>query len=135
MFDVKGWISRHPICLFLPAIIIAGCTLLHVLLIISGVPLADEWRWMKDLLIPYVQGDIGFWSYLTGEYALFSHTHYLTLLFMLASYIWWDLDFALMAYAGTAALLAGWIMLVFYINKIQDRKGGKKNYEPVNNSV
>lgn len=126
MFDVKRW-NRNSICLFL-AVIIAGCTLLHVLLITTGVPLADEWRWMKDLLIPYIHGEISFWTYLTGEYALFSHTHYLTLLFMLASYLWWNLNFALMAYVGAAALLAGWLMLWLYMKRIQDRQGGEKNY-------
>lgn len=118
MFDVREWINRHPMCLFLPAIIIAGCTFIHIILVTTGVPLADEWRWMERLLIPYVNGEIGFWQYLTGEYALFSHTHYLTLLFILGSYYWGDLDYSLMTWAGLIGYVGTWVLLVFYLKPL-----------------
>lgn len=122
MFDVKGWINRHPICLLLPAIIIAGCTLIHIVLVTTGVPLADEWRWMQRLLIPYVNGEIGFWQYLTGEYALFSHTHYSTLLFMLGSYFWGGLDYSLMAWFGLVGYIGTWLLLIFYSRSLLREK-------------
>lgn len=122
MLDVKGWINRNPICLFLPALIIAGCTLIHIVLVTTGVPLADEWRWMQRLLIPYINGEIGFWQYLTGEYALFSHTHYSTLLFMLGSYFWSDLDYSLMAWFGLVGYVGTWLLLIFYIRSLLQEK-------------
>lgn len=118
MYKVGKWISEHPAVLLLPVLMIVGCTVTHIILVTTGVPLADEWRWMQRLLIPYVNGEIGFWQYLTGEYALFSHTHYLTLLFILGSYYLGNLDYALMAWFGLAGYLGAWLLLVAYVKKL-----------------
>lgn len=86
----------------------------YIVMVINPVPLSDEWRWMKDLLIPFEQGSINFWQYITGEYAFLSHSHYFTLLFILADYHWFGLDFSHMAYAGLVAYILTWCMLVWY---------------------
>lgn len=86
----------------------------YIVMVINPVPLSDEWRWMKDLLIPYEQGKISFWQYITGEYAFLSHSHYFTLLFIFADYHWLGLDFSHMAYAGLVAYILTWCMLVWY---------------------
>lgn len=115
MFDVREWANRYAFCLVIPVIVIAGLTLTHIILVTTGIPLADEWRWMQRLLIPYLNQDIGFWQYLTGEYALFSHTHYLTLLFILGSYWWGDLDYSLMTWFGLVGYYGTWLLLILYV--------------------
>lgn len=89
-------------------------TIGYILLVINPVPLSDEWHWMEALLIPYQQGDISFWQYITGEYSFLSHSHYFTLLFILIDYTWFGLDFSHMAYTGLVAYVMTWLMLVWY---------------------
>src|SRR5690606_8091610 len=113
---------RHPnvISPIIPALKIAlplgvvALTVIHILSIINEIPLSDEWRWMKDLLIPYHRGEISFWQYLTGEYAFLCHSLFFVLLFILADYHWMGLDFSLMAYFGLAAYLLTWCLLTWY---------------------
>lgn len=107
--------------IILPLAVLA-LAVMHIFMVVQDVPLADEWRWLKDLLIPYQQGDINFWQYVTGEYAFLSHSHYLALLFILADYQWLGLDFAYMAYVGLVAYLLTWGMLVWYFLSLHQFK-------------
>lgn len=99
---------------WLVLLVIVAITTHHIITVTNAVPLGDEWRWMRALLIPYKSGEIGFWEYITGEYAFLGHSHYLTLLSMLAIHDWFYMDFAYLAYMGIAAYLLCWLVLVRY---------------------
>ena len=38
----------------------------------------DQWRWMREVILPYREGKIGLFDALTYEFAVLSHTHILT---------------------------------------------------------
>ncbi len=108
---MKGWLS----CLiWILPLGLAALTLFQAIAVTNDVPLADEWRWMRDLLIPYQRGEIGFWQFITGEYAFLSHSHYFTLLSILGIHNWLNMDFAYLAYIGLVAYVLTWVMLVRY---------------------
>ena len=98
----------------IPPLVILGLTLGYILAVINPVPLSDEWRWMQALLIPFIESDINFWQYITGEYSFLGHSHYLTLLFIYTDYQIFGLDYTHMAYIGLIAYLLTWSLLVWY---------------------
>lgn len=85
----------------------AVATMMHALRVTSGIPLADEWRWFADLLIPYFKGEISFVRYLTGEYSLLSHTHFPALGLLYLTCARWSCSLAVFTYVGLAAMLIG----------------------------
>lgn len=87
-------------------------TLVYALQVVNGVPLGDEWRWFSELLLPYIDGEIGFWSYITGEYSFLGHTHFLTLFAFLSSYKFFSLELVYLAYLGLVFHLLGGAMLL-----------------------
>lgn len=87
-------------------------TVFYAIQVVNGVPLGDEWRWFRDLLLPYVDGEIGFWTYITGEYSFLGHTHFLTLLSILICYQHFSLDLVYLAYFGLVFYVFGGLMLM-----------------------
>lgn len=79
---------------------------------LNGIPLADEWRWMNHLLIPYLNGKISFLEYITGEYSFFGHTHFLTLAALLINYNTSSLNLIHLAHWGLIFYFAGWVILL-----------------------
>lgn len=102
-----------PRVLVLLAIAIAPLiTVFYALDVVNGVPLGDEWRWFRDLLLPYADGEIGFWSYISGEYSFLGHTHFLTLVAFLLSYQFFSLDLVYLAYFGLFFYVLGGLFLL-----------------------
>lgn len=97
-------------------------TIGYIVSVINSVPLGDEWRWMKNLLIPYEYGNINLWEYVTGEYAFLSHSHYFTLLFIYFDYQVFGLDYAHMSYFGLGMYIACWCLLAWYFLLLHDYK-------------
>ncbi|MFP5462766.1 MAG: hypothetical protein ACLGII_14565 [Gammaproteobacteria bacterium] len=95
----------------------------YALQVINGVPLADEWRWLRKLLIPHLRGEIGFGDYLTGEYAFLGHTHFLTLLAFYLDHRWTGLDLERLAQFGLVFYVAGYALLVMYLRAQAPRPG------------
>lgn len=77
-----------------------------------GIPLADEWRWIKDLLIPLLNDEIDWKKYLIGEYAFLSHSHYAALSFLWLDYHIFDLDLKYFAYFGIVFYVLGYLLLL-----------------------
>ncbi|MDP2178383.1 MAG: hypothetical protein U1E13_11595 [Methylophilaceae bacterium] len=97
-------------------------TVFYALDVMNGIPLGDEWRWIKNLLLPYVDGKIGFWNYLTGEYSFLGHTHFLTLMALLVNYQFFSLDLVYLAYFGLVFYVLGWLLLLMYLFRYQSDK-------------
>lgn len=82
-----------------------------------GIPLSDEWRWVKELLIPLVNDDISFKQYMLGEYSLLSHSHFLALFFLWLDYHLFDLDFNYFTYIGLIFYVSGYVLILGYIRQ------------------
>lgn len=110
----KLWLIATPF-LAINAVFILGVTF--------GIPLSDEWRWVKELLFPLQRGEIGLAQYLLGEYAFLSHSHYLALLFLWFDYAYLSLDFRYFSYLGLLFYLATYVALLMYCKRylFQDR--------------
>lgn len=88
-----------------------------VLGVTFGIPLGDEWRWLKELLIPLYQDEINTFDYLLGEYAFFSHSHYLALLFLWLDFIWFDLNFSYFSYIGLICYVLAYGAILLYAKR------------------
>ena len=107
--------NRPTIAGLLIATTIPVAALAYALQVLNGVPLADEWRWLRNLLIPHLRGEIGFGDYLAGEYAFLGHTHFLTLLALYLDHRWAGLDLERLAQFGLVFYVAGYALLVLYL--------------------
>ena len=92
--------------------IIFGCNLAF------DYPLGDHWRWARSLLIPYINNEINFWEYLTGEFALLSHSHILTLLSMFLNFKVFHLRFDLDVYLGIGCYAASSVIIILHLKRI-----------------
>lgn len=99
----------------------AMATIIYALRVTTGIPLADEWRWFNDLLIPLLKGDISFSRYLTGEYALLSHTHLPALGFLYLACTRWSCSLVLFTYVGLTAMLLGGLLLGWQATRTASR--------------
>lgn len=95
--------------------IVFGITMFYIIAVVNAIPLADEWRWVTSLIIPYSKGEISALQLITGEYEFLSHSHYLTLSYILFIYKFFHLDFMLMNYAGIFFWIAGFILTVRFL--------------------
>lgn len=110
---VKTFVSRY-----LLLVVAAPFVLLNVVFVLGvtfGIPLNDEWRWVKELLIPLQRGEIGIGEYLMGEYSFFSHSHYLALLFLWFDFVWLNLDFSYFSYIGLLFYILAYVALLLYV--------------------
>lgn len=115
--------NRSTIAGLLLATAIPVVAVAYALQILNGVPLADEWRWLRMLLIPHLRGEIGFGDYLAGEYAFLGHTHFLTLLAFYLDHRWAGLDLERLAQFGLVFYVAGYALLVLYLRAQSPRLG------------
>jgi hypothetical protein len=92
--------------------VVLSMTLVYIITVINAVPLEDEWRWIISLIIPYSRGEINVIQLITGEYEFLSHSHYLTLSFILFIYEFFNLNFMLMNYAGIFFWVAAFILII-----------------------
>lgn len=92
--------------------------LAYALRVLNGVPLADEWRWIHDLLLPWVNGELPFWRYITGEYAFLGHTHFFTLWALYVDWRWFGLDLRVLALWGLVFYVAAYLALMVYTLKL-----------------
>ncbi|MGL4433058.1 MAG: hypothetical protein ACRCUW_10565 [Plesiomonas shigelloides] len=90
-------------------------TLIYILRVSNGIPLADEWRWMTELLISYSNSNISFYQYITGEYEFLSHSHFLTLFAILLSYKYFNLDFFVLNFVGIMFWVASFILVMLLL--------------------
>lgn len=96
----------------------APFVLLNVVFVLGvtfGIPLNDEWRWVKELLIPLQRGEISIGEYLLGEYSFLSHSHYLALLFLWFDFVWLNLDFSYFSYVGLSFYILAYVVLLLYV--------------------
>ena len=104
--------KNYPLYLAIPFIVVS---VIFILDVSFGIPLNDEWRWTKELLIPLLNGELGFKRYMLGEYSLLSHSHFLALLFLWIDYHLFDLDFNYFSYIGLIFYVLGYLLILFYI--------------------
>ncbi|WP_429204060.1 hypothetical protein [Aeromonas veronii] len=90
-------------------------TLTYILRVSNGIPLADEWRWITELLIPYSNSNISLYNYITGEYEFLSHSHFLTLLALLLSYKYFNLELFYLSFVGILFWVASFFLLMLLI--------------------
>ncbi|MBB5273491.1 hypothetical protein [Quisquiliibacterium transsilvanicum] len=113
--------NRSTIAGLMLATAIPVVAVAYALQVLNGVPLADEWRWLRNLLIPHLRGEIGFGDYLAGEYAFLGHTHFLTLLAFYLDHRWAGLDLERLAQFGLVFYVAGYALLVSYLRAHEPR--------------
>ncbi len=90
------------------------------LYITYDLPLGDHWRWIRGLLIPYTEGKISFWKYVTGEFYPLSHSHIITLGLVWANFELFNLRYDLEFYIGIIATLALlFLLLKTFVNQQQ----------------
>lgn len=112
---VQLWLSRY-----LLVVIATPFLLLNVCFVVGvtfGIPLSDEWRWLKELLMPLHRGEITVGDYLLGEYAFLSHSHYLALLFLWFDFAWLDLNFSYFSYVGLLFYVLAYGAILFYLRR------------------
>jgi len=90
-------------------------TLTYILRVSNGIPLADEWRWITELLIPYSSSKISLYHYITGEYEFLSHSHFITLFALLLSYKFFDLELFALSFVGIIFWVASFLLLMLLI--------------------
>ena len=112
-FSLREYLSRY--WLIIIAILFIAINVLFILGVTFGVPLADEWRWLKELLIPLHRGEISAFDYLIGEYAFLAHSHYLALLFLWLNFAWFDLNFSYFAYIGVVFYVLAYGAILLYL--------------------
>lgn len=78
------------------------------------LPWGDHWRWIRGLLIHYINGRIGFFEYVTGEFYPFQHSHMVTLFVVWINYLLFDLNYSLGFYIG----LISHLILMFCLSKV-----------------
>ena len=76
------------------------------------VPQGDHWEWMHKLLIPFLDGEITFGSYLTGAFLPLEHSHIPTLLFAYMNYSLFDLRYDIECYFGLICTLVLYVFLL-----------------------
>jgi hypothetical protein len=103
--------------LWLIAVLFVAVNAVFILGVTFGIPLSDEWRWVKELLFPLQRGEIGLGQYLLGEYAFLSHSHYLALLFLWFDYSYLSLDFRYFSYLGLLFYLSTYVALLVYCKR------------------
>lgn len=96
-------------------------TVIYALRVTTGIPLADEWRWFNNLLIPLLKGDILFSRYLTGEYALLGHTHLPALGLLYLTCTRWSCSLVLFTYVGLTAMVLGGLLLGWQATRTASR--------------
>jgi len=102
--------------------------IIYSLSVYYDFPQGDHWRWIKWLLIPYVEGKISFWEYVTGDFYPLSHSHLLTLTSILANYYLFDLRYDLEAYIGTASYVIFTSVIVYYFFKTSHNRLGSLSF-------
>lgn len=113
--SIKALWSRYSLALL--AIPFICVNVIFVLGVTFGIPLSDEWRWTKELLMPLERGDITFSEYLLGEYAFLSHSHYLALLFLWLDFSWLNLDYAYFTYVGLVFYVLAYVAILLYVKR------------------
>lgn len=102
------------------AVLIPLTVLVYVAQVLNGIPLADEWRWLSNLLIPLLNEKISFFEFITGEYSFLGHTHFLTLIAIFINFKVSMLEMINLAYWGMIYYFAGWVLLIWAVQ--QSRK-------------
>lgn len=114
-FSMRAFLSHYYLVFIaIPFIVI---NVLFVLGVTFGIPLSDEWRWVKELLIPLHRGEISFSTYLLGEYAFLSHSHYLALLFLWLDFAWFELNFSYFTYIGVVFYILAYGAILLYLKR------------------
>ena len=88
---------------------------LYSLSLAMDLPMGDHWRWIRGLLVHFVNGRIGLFEYITGEFYPFSHSHIITLFVVWLNYLFFDLNYKIEFYIGLISHMA---MIFFYRNII-----------------
>lgn len=114
-FSLRECVSRYWL-IFVATFFIA-INVFFILGVTFGIPLADEWRWLKELLIPLHRGEISAFDYLIGEYAFLAHSHYLALLFLWLDFAWFDLNFSYFTYIGVVFYLLAYGAILLYLKR------------------
>ncbi|MDO8344628.1 MAG: hypothetical protein Q7T48_15610 [Cellvibrio sp.] len=107
-------LKNYPLYLAIPFLLV---NIIFILGISFGIPLNDEWRWIKELLVPLLNGEISFQRYMLGEYSLLSHSHFLALLFLWIDYYLFDLDFTYFSYVGLIFYVLGYVLILGYVKQ------------------
>ena len=68
-------------------------------------PSMDQWVWLRNVVLPYANNQIGFWGFITYEFVTLSHSHILTLLAIYINYHLFDLNFSINGAVGHGALI------------------------------
>ena len=129
LMQIKGFMKKAGVHLFNRINFINTiCTLIGLGVVLNFIifgcnlafdyPLGDQWRWLRGLLIPYINNDINFWQYISGEFGLLSHSHILTLLFMLLNFELFQLRFDLDVYLGIGCYVLSAFIIFFYFKRI-----------------
>lgn len=114
-FSLRECVSRYWL-IFVATFFIA-INVFFILGVTFGIPLADEWRWLKELLIPLHRGEISAFDYLIGEYAFLAHSHYLALLFLWLDFAWFDLNFSYFTYIGVVFYVLAYGAILLYLKR------------------
>jgi hypothetical protein len=114
-FSLRECASRYWL-IFVAASFIA-INVFFILGVTFGIPLSDEWRWLKELLIPLHRGEISTLDYLLGEYAFLAHSHYLALLFLWLDFTWFDLSFSYFTYIGVVFYVLAYGAILLYLKR------------------
>lgn len=80
----------------------------------------DQWRWMREVILPYREGKIGLFEALTFEFAVLSHTHILTLGEMILNERIFGLDQHVSTIIGTLSLFG--CLFLFWRHLHRDRQ-------------
>lgn len=86
---------------------------LYSLSLAMDLPMGDHWRWIRGLLVHFVNGRIGLFEYITGEFYPFSHSHIITLFFVWINYLFFDLNYKIEFYIG----LISHMVMIFLLSK------------------
>lgn len=114
-FSLRECVSRYWL-IFVATFFIA-INVFFISGVTFGIPLADEWRWLKELLIPLHRGEISAFDYLIGEYAFLAHSHYLALLFLWLDFAWFDLNFSYFTYIGVVFYVLAYGAILLYLKR------------------
>jgi len=77
----------------------------------------DQWRWMREVIIPYREGEIGLFKALTYEFAVLSHTHILTMLEMLLNERLFGMNLYVETVIGGLSLFGCFYLLWVHLRK------------------
>jgi hypothetical protein len=124
----------HPKLKFVNSLLLIATLLLvtsylsYSFCIAYDLPKIDHWRWIQGLLIPYIEGNISFWEYITREFYAFRHSHIITLGFVWINYKWFNLRYDLDYFLG---IISSSIFLFLILKNFLNQKiyKGKKTFQ------